>query len=148
MQNFVTGKKNKFFFFLEHIFYCLLIDCLAFLTVIFINKLYGSIVFILSVVATFFYLFGLNSLYKKNTEYLEAKKVFEDDKNEFVELFQKTYVRFLLPGMVLAFSLNLAIFHILLVHLLLLLLGYFLFFVYINIKLIGILVAKKKSWKF
>jgi len=148
MQNFVTGRKNKFLFFMEHSFYCLLIDFLAFLTIIFISKLYGRIIFVLSVLAAFMYFLKLNVLYKKNTEYLELKKVFEDDKNEFARLFQKTFSRVLLPGFVIAFSLNLAIFHNLLVHLLLLLFGYFLFFIYINIKLIGILVAKKKKWKF
>jgi len=148
MQNFVTGRKNKFFFFMEHSLFCLLIWLLSFLTIIFINKLYGRIIFGLSVVATLFYLFGLKALYKKNTEYLEAKKIFEDDTNEFIRLFQKTFIRFLLPGLIVAFSLNLVIFHNLLAEVLLLLFGYFLFFVYINIKLIGILVAKKKKWKF
>lgn len=148
MQNFVTGRKNKFFFFVEQGFYCLLIDCLAFLTIIFINRLYGEIIFGLSVVAMLFYLFGLKALYKKNTEYLELRKMFEDDKNEFVKLFQKTFIRFFLPILIAGFSLNLAIFHNLLVHLLLLLLSYLFFFIYINIKLIDILIAKRKKWRF
>jgi hypothetical protein len=148
MKNFVAERKNKLFFFMKHSFFCLLIVLLSFLTIIFISKLYGRIIFGLSVVASLFYFFSLNSLYKKNTEYLEAKQVFEDDKNEFVKLFQKTFIRFLLPILIVGFSLNLAIFHNLLVHTLLLLLAYLFFFIYINIKLIDILVAKKKRWKF
>jgi hypothetical protein len=94
------------------------------------------------------YLSKLKVLYKRNTEYLEAKETFEDGKNEFAKLFQKTFIRFFLPILIVGFILNLAIFHNLLVNILLLLLGYLFFFIYINIKLMDILLAKRKKWRF
>jgi hypothetical protein len=148
MRNFNIEGENKFFFFIRHSFFCLLIDLFSFLTSLFIKKLYGNIILWLCVVATLMYLSKLKVLYKRNTEYLEAKETFEDGKNEFAKLFQKTFIRFFLPILIVGFILNLAIFHNLLVNILLLLLGYLFFFIYINIKLMDILLAKRKKWRF
>lgn len=148
MRNFNVERKNKFFFFIRHSFFCLLIDLLAFSTSLLIKKLYGNVILGLCLLATLMYLSKLKVLYQKNNEYFEAREAFEDGKNEFARLFQKAFVRVLLPGIIIAFTLNLAIFHNLLVHLLLLLLAYLFFFIYTNIKLIDILLAKKRKWRF
>jgi hypothetical protein len=148
MSNFISTKKNKFFFFLKNIFFGGLVLVFSFLTIFLINKLVGRVVFGLSIIGVFLYIIKLNLLYSKNVEYLELKKMLEDDKNEFVKIFQKTFVRILFPSIFVIFSLNLIIFHNLFVHTLLQILLYLLFFIYINIRLVDILFAKRKNLKF
>jgi hypothetical protein len=162
MSNFLSVKSNRFSFYLKNIltdifilFFPFLIMAIAKNTtlilpstfvkiitlVLYIIK-YGSFVFVV------IHLFKLGVLYNKETEYQTLKDMFESGKNEFVRSFQGVFTKFLLPIFFLVFSMNLFFLKNIFVHLIALLFIFVVFFVYINIKLVDIVLAKKMNLRF